>query len=175
MAACEAALGPLIQCHGEQHPEVADLRTLVGKIHCDQERYADAAEQFDAALAIFAKQPDSSRPAERATLQLRMAELRARQNEWDAAAQGIANALAARTDIIGAQHPAVAECHCHLAWVECKRGGDVDERQAHLRRAAETDFLWTQMSFLKKEEAFDAVRESTWFQALVDKAGSSCW
>ena len=176
LAQCDAALTLLIQCHNEHHLDIADLRILMGKIHCDQQHYADAKQQYDTALAIFSKHPDNSRPERRAALQLRIGELAGRQNnDWDAAADGITRALTSNGNIFGPQHPSLAECHCHLAWVECRRSGgvDVDKCKAHLLRALETKFLWTQRSFLTSEDAFASVRQSAWFQSLLDQAGDA--
>ena len=176
LAQCDAALKILIQCHNEQHLDIADLRILMGKIHCDQQHYADAKQQYDTALAIFSTHPDNSRPERRAALQLRIGELAGRQNnDWDAAADGITRALTSNGNIFGPQHPSLAECHCYLAWVECRRSGgvDVDKCKAHLLRALETKFLWTQRSFLTSEDAFASVRQDAWFQSLLDQAGDA--
>ena len=78
-------------------------------------------------------------------------------------------------NIFGPQHPSLAEYHCYLAWVECRRSGgvDVDKCKAHLLRALETKFLWTQRSFLTSEDAFASVRQDAWFQSLLDQAGDA--
>ena len=107
---------------------------------------------------------------------MRIGELAGRQNnDWDAAADGITRALTSNGNIFGPQHPSLAECHCYLAWVECRRSGgvDVDQCKAHLLRALETKFLWTQRSFLTSEDAFASVRQDAWFQSLLDQAGDA--
>ena len=128
------------------------------------------------ALAIFSTHPENSHPERRAALQLRIGELAGRQkNDWDAAAHGITRALTSNGNIFGPQHRSLAECHCYLAWVECRRSGgvDVDKCKAHLLRALETKFLWTQRSFLTSEDAFASVRQDAWFQSLLDQAGDA--
>ena len=79
-------------------------RTLMGRIHCAEHRYADANEQYAAALAIYSKHSDHSyHRAERAELQLRMGEVAGRErNDWDAAAEGLSLAEKAR------DHPELA-------------------------------------------------------------------
>jgi len=147
---------------------VANTYNNIGIVYRNKGDLENALLQHQRALEIRTRLVGSEHP-EVATSYSNMAVVRGRQGHYEESARLFEEGHNICMKVYGYHHPQIAKSHVNKAWISIKTGNERECRE-HLSRALETGFLWTEVTFLKTEDAFEALRNTAWFQDLLQNA-----
>ncbi|KAK4821842.1 hypothetical protein QYF61_004202 [Mycteria americana] len=141
---CKQALEDLEKTSGHDHPDVATMLNILALVYStnydslkfrDQNKYKDAANLLNDALAIREKTLGKDHPAVAATLN-NLAVLYGKRGKYKEAEPLCKRALEIREKVLGKDHPDVAKQLNNLALL-CQNQGKYEEVEYYYQRALE--------------------------------------
>ncbi|KAJ0063348.1 hypothetical protein NL108_000281, partial [Boleophthalmus pectinirostris] len=129
----QQALEDLEKSSGHNHPDVATMLNILALVYRDQNKYKEAANLLNDALAIREKTLGPDHPAVAATLN-NLAVLYGKRGKYREAEPLCKRALEIREKVLGADHPDVAKQLNNLALL-CQNQGKYAEVEQYYQRA----------------------------------------
>merc|ERR1712110_725491 len=118
---------------GHDHPDVATMLNILALVYHDQNKYKEAANLLNDALAIREKTLGENHPAVAATLN-NLAVLYGKRGKYKDAEPLCKRALEIREKVLGSDHPDVAKQLNNLALL-CQNQGKYEEVEKYYQRA----------------------------------------
>ncbi|KAJ0022298.1 hypothetical protein NQD34_009788 [Periophthalmus magnuspinnatus] len=129
----QQALEDLEKSSGHNHPDVATMLNILALVYRDQNKYKEAANLLNDALAIREKTLGPDHPAVAATLN-NLAVLYGKRGKYREAEPLCKRALEIREKVLGANHPDVAKQLNNLALL-CQNQGKYTEVEQYYQHA----------------------------------------
>ncbi|KAK4887676.1 hypothetical protein RN001_003947 [Aquatica leii] len=120
---------------GHDHPDVATMLNILALVYRDQNKYKEAANLLNDALAIREKTLGENHPAVAATLN-NLAVLYGKRGKYKEAEPLCKRALEIREKVLGREHPDVAKQLNNLALL-CQNQGKYEEVERYYQRGLE--------------------------------------
>ncbi|PWA25546.1 hypothetical protein CCH79_00019885 [Gambusia affinis] len=133
MMSPQQALEDLEKSSGHTHPDVATMLNILALVYRDQNKYKEAANLLNDALAIREKTLGMDHPAVAATLN-NLAVLYGKRGKYKEAEPLCKRALEIREKVLGTDHPDVAKQLNNLALL-CQNQGKYQEVEQYYERA----------------------------------------
>lgn len=129
----QAGTRRLEKTSGHDHPDVATMLNILALVYRDQNKYKEAANLLNDALAIREKTLGENHPAVAATLN-NLAVLYGKRGKYKDAEPLCKRALEIREKVLGSDHPDVAKQLNNLALL-CQNQGKYEEVEKYYQRA----------------------------------------